>query len=265
LPAAPSDVCCQVVKPSTPDEIVDAVQRAHALRQRPGTDLSPDRAAVGAVITRRQERLTAAIANTPTADAACAALRHTFGSRVPSLFAHSRRVAQTARLLTEALFLPVETADDVAGAALLHDIGKLTLPEGVLHGDLPLGDAEIEALGNHHARTLALLSRAPALSAITAIVEHVQARWDGTGMPWGLAGQHIHLGARIVAIADAVDAARSRQGAPGAPIDVRYTVLARGAGTRLDPDLVRVCLHSLETSGATAAAAMRHKVGYRCS
>jgi HD-GYP domain-containing protein (c-di-GMP phosphodiesterase class II) len=263
LPASPVDVCCQVVKPSSPQEIVDAVQRAYALRQRPANDLRVERAAIAAAIERRQQRLTDTIAHAATADAAFAALRHTFAGRAPALLAHSRRVAQTARQIAEVLFLPTEIAHDVAGAALLHDIGKLTLPEAVLHGDLPLGDAEIEALGNHHARTLDMLSHAPRLAAHAAIVEHAEARWDGTGVPWGLAGQDIHLGARIVAVADAVDAARSREGAQRS--DARLTVLARAAGTRLDPDLVRVCLHTLESAGATAAPSSRIKAGLRCS
>ena len=264
LPASPVDVCCQVVKPSSPEEIVDAVRRAQALRQRPGTDLSVERAALGATIARRQQRLADAMARATSADAAHAALRHTFGGRVPALFAHARRVAQTSRLLAQALFLPAETAEEVAGAALLHDIGKLTLPEAVLHGDMPLGDTEIDALGNHHERTLQLLAGAPSLTSIAAIVEHVQARWDGTGMPWGLAGQHIHMGARIVAVADAVDATRGRSGA-GAPLGARYTALARGAGTRLDPDLVRVCLHTLAASDVAVADTTRRKAGLRCS
>ena len=72
------------------------------------------------------------------------------------------------------------------------------------------------------------------------------------------------LGARIVAVADAVDAARGRGGA-GAPLAARYTALARGAGTRLDPDLVRVCLHTLEASDVAAADTTRRRIGLRCS
>jgi response regulator RpfG family c-di-GMP phosphodiesterase len=242
LPPLPSSVCCHVVKPSAPAEIVAAVQRASAMR-REAEGVAAERHRAFAV---RQQRLGDVIADARTADAAHSALRRTFGSRVPAIFAHARRVAHTAASLADALYVPGPAATHITGAALLHDIGKLVLPASILRGENALEDEDLEALGNHHARTLDLLSRAPALAPIADIVEYAQARWDGTGLPWGLAGQDIPLGARIIAVADAVDAGRSRGSQPLPVIDARYTVLTRGAGTRLDPDLVRVCLHTMD-------------------
>jgi response regulator RpfG family c-di-GMP phosphodiesterase len=197
-------------------------------------------------LTSRQRRLGDVIADAPSAEAAHTALRRTFGRRVPALFAHARRVSHLAAALAEALSVPTALAGQIRDAALVHDIGKLVLPADVLRGDHPLDDDEIEALGNHHARTLDLLDRAPALAPLTSIVAHVEARWDGMGIPWGLAGNHIPIGARIVAVADAADAGRSRSRGTSPAIDARYGVLTRSAGVRLDPDLVRVCLQTLD-------------------
>jgi putative two-component system response regulator len=242
LPILPSSVCCHVVKPSAPEEIIAAVKRASSMR-REAEALAIDRRRM---LATRQQRLGDAIADVRSAETAFTALRHLFGSRVPALFAHSRRVAHTAASLARALLLGPATVGQVRDAALLHDIGKLVLPNDVLRGETALDDIDIEALGNHHERTLDLLHRAPALAAAASIVEHVEARWDGTGLPCGLAGQDIPIGARIVAVADAVDAGRSRSRENAAGIDGRICVLTRGAGARLDPDLVRVCLHTMD-------------------
>jgi cyclic di-GMP phosphodiesterase len=240
LPLLPSSVCCHVVKPSAPAEIVAAVRRASSMRHD-ADSLALERQHT---LAARQQRLGDVIANVPTAEIAHTALRRTFGGRVPAVFAHARRVSHTAKALAEALLLPPVSVGQIRDAALLHDIGKLVLPTDVLRGDSVLEDVDIEALGNHHVRTLDLLNRAPALAPIAGIVEHAEARWDGRGIPWGLSGEDIPIGARIVAVADVADAGRSRN-RDHAGVDARYCVLTRGAGARLDPDLVRVCLHTL--------------------
>ena len=246
LPILPSSVCCHVLKPSAPAEIVAAVRRASSMRQD-ADGLAVERQQT---LAARQRRLGDIIADAPTAEAAHTALRRTFGGRVPALFAHGRRASHTARALAEALLLPPASVRDIRDAALLHDIGKLVLPADVLRGESTLEDIDIEALGNHHARTLDLLNRAPALAPVASIVEHAEARWDGKGIPWGLSGQDIPIGARIVAVADAVDSGRSRNRDRNG-IDARYSVLTRGAGARLDPDLVRVCLHTLDAASCS--------------
>ena len=97
LPASPVDLCCQVVKPSSPEEIVNAVQRASALRQRPGTDLSVERAVLGATIARRQQRLADAMARATTADAAHdGAAAHVRRARAGPVRARSTRGADIA-------------------------------------------------------------------------------------------------------------------------------------------------------------------------
>jgi HD-GYP domain-containing protein (c-di-GMP phosphodiesterase class II) len=166
---------------------------------------------------------------------------------VPALFAHSRRVARVAVALAGELRLSPDMAARIEDAALLHDVGKLSLPEDVLLGDAALSDGALEALLDHHARALQMLAAAPGLAAVADIVEAVHECWDGSGYPRGLSGASISLAARIVAVADVLDAAQTwavhqepvtRQDAQAA--------LVREAGTRLDPDLVRVCLGTME-------------------
>lgn len=211
-------------------------------------------------IERRQARLEAAASldarhralcqlldGVGTAAAAAAALRATFGGRVPALFAHARRVARVAAALASDLRLPADVVARIEDAALLHDIGKLSLPEAVLLGDAAPDDEVLDALLDHHARGLEMLAVAPALAPVADIIESVHECWDGSGYPRGLVGSEIPLAARVVAVADVLDAVQTwavhqepttRHGA--------HAALVREAGTRLDPDLVRVCLHAGE-------------------
>ena len=264
LESLPSGVCCHLRKPSQPAELVAAVKEAASMKQAADASARERRRDLDAIIAKRQQRLGDLMAAAATADAAHDALRATFGSQPPALLSHARRVAQTAAALAEALYLPESESQLIHGAALLHDIGKLTLPEPVLLGHATIGDAELEALGNHHARTLALLIRAPRFNAIAAVVEFVHARWDGTGMPWGVAGDDIPLSARVVAVADAIDSAMTGTRGSIDP-DSRYGVLTRGAGTRLDPDLVRVFLHTIDTNRISPQDDSDHGLGASCS
>ena len=265
LPALPDGVCCHVTKPAASAELVAAVQRATRIRQEAEASSREHQRTVAVAVANRQQLLGEIIAAAPTAEGAFDALRATFPRVMPALFSHARRVAQTADQLANALFMSGPLARVMHGAALLHDIGKLTLPESVLLGEDVAGDAEMDALGNHHARTLALIASAPALAPVGRVVEFVHARWDGAGIPWGLAGEDIPIAARVIALADALDAARN-----GAPLgllapEARYGVLTRGAGTRLDPELVRVYLHAVESPALAATLHSSRHDGAPCS
>ncbi len=121
---------------------------------------------------------------------------------------HTARVARTTRLLALALKLSPDQADLLALAAPLHDIGKIGIPDAVLLKPGKLTDDEFAVMKTHAQVGANMLagSGSPVLQAATQIAQHHHERWDGTGYPHGLRGKRIPLGARIVAVADTLDA-----------------------------------------------------------
>jgi response regulator RpfG family c-di-GMP phosphodiesterase len=245
--ASPAASACIAI-PTSREELLDGIAKAIDKRDAAEAQALSAHLATMTTVELRHEMLRGALAGVQTPSAASVALTAPFGDRLPPLFGHARRVARSAVMLAKALHLPSKVVGQIEGAALLHDIGKLALPEPVLFGDAPVGEAEMEALLDHHARTLDLLGDAPVFAPIRHLVECVHECWDGQGYPNGLAEESIPLGARIVAVADAHDAARmwSLHDEPQSRDDSQRT-LVREAGTRLDPNLVRVFLHAVET------------------
>jgi putative two-component system response regulator len=237
-----------LVRPRGPEELLAAVQRAASWRDHEEARALDTRAAVMATVAARQAAFMRAVGGARTAGEVFAAVRGTFDQGEPALLAHALRVAQGAGALARALHLSRHEVADVAGAALLHDLGKLALPEPVLLGAAPVGDSEMEALLEHQSRTLDLVGDGLAFRGIATLLASVCERWDGSGCPLGLAGSAIPLGARIIAVADAFDAASAACGsdAQAAQHVAGRAALAREAGVRLDPDLARVYLHLVD-------------------
>ncbi|MDT7546637.1 MAG: hypothetical protein QOE99_2747 [Actinomycetota bacterium] len=157
---------------------------------------------------------------------------------------HSERVRAFTDLLTAELGLDEDARVRVRWAALVHDIGKLTVPGGVLNGGRDLSEDDWAALRRHPDEGQRLAAGlVPWLGEWgRAIAEHHE-RWDGSGYPLGLAGAQIGYGARIVTVADAFDtmtSARSYSKARSAA--AAREELARCAGSHFDPQVVRAFL-----------------------
>jgi HD-GYP domain-containing protein (c-di-GMP phosphodiesterase class II) len=151
---------------------------------------------------------------------------------------HSRRVAHLSRLLALAHGLPAEQAQRVHIAGLVHDVGKIGVPEAVLTKSGRLTDEEFNAIKLHPEIGHRILKDLPALADVLPGVLHHHERFDGRGYPHALAGRDIPLMARIIALADTFDAMSSTRSYRAAMDRPRVLAeIARCAGAQFDPDL----------------------------
>jgi putative nucleotidyltransferase with HDIG domain len=161
-------------------------------------------------------------------------------ARSPDTHDHAERVADRAGAIARALDLSPDDVDIVRRAALLHDIGKIAVPERLLASTVPLTDEELAALRSHVTIGRDVLSAVPTLAPVAPVVAATHERFDGTGYPAGSHGDTIPLAARIIAVADAFDALTSARSYHD-PVshDDANAELVRCAGTHFDPDVVR--------------------------
>ena len=161
--------------------------------------------------------------------------------REPDLHEHLHGVANLAREVARAFGLPAEELDTIVRAAELHDVGKVAIPNAILHKPARLDPAERRIIERHSEVGERILAVAPALRPVARLVRASHERWDGTGYPDGLAGEEIPLGARVVAVCDAFDAMTTdRPYQAGIDADSALEELVRNAGTQFDPAVVAV-------------------------
>jgi HD-GYP domain-containing protein (c-di-GMP phosphodiesterase class II) len=135
---------------------------------------------------------------------------------------------------------PELAADPVIGYGfLLHDVGKVGVPEAVLCKPAPLDAHEWSLMRGHPALGAALIAGVPSLDRAVPILRHHHERWDGAGYPDGLAGEDIPLAARIFAVVDSFDAMTSERPYRRAmPVATALAQLRDVAGSQLDPRMV---------------------------
>lgn len=169
----------------------------------------------------------------------CDALLRVLDERTPELHDHSREVALVAEGIAQRLGLAPDAVAEVRRAAELHDVGKLALPDLLLHSSAPLTAEERSRVEQHSLVGERILAAAPSLRAAARVVRATHERWDGDGYPDGLTGEEIPLGARIVAVADAYDAMTTLR-PHQAPVPRREALgeLQRCAGAQFDPRVV---------------------------
>jgi len=156
---------------------------------------------------------------------------------------HQERVVMFAMLLGAELGLSAGEIDVLRQAAVLHDIGKIGVPEQILRKPEHLISEEFDIIRQHPVIGAEIISPVRFLSEVVQIVLHHHERFDGTGYPDGLKGAEIPLGARILAVADAVDAMLSdRPYARARTVAEVREELRRCSGTQFDPQLVKIAL-----------------------
>ncbi len=180
--------------------------------------------------------------------------------REPDLERHLDGVARLAAAFGKALTLDAEEQDVVVRASELHDIGKIAIPDEVLHKGDELTPEEWELMRKHTLIGERVLDAAPALGPVASVVRSTHERWDGDGYPDGLFGGDIPLGARIIFICDAYNAmTEGRPYRPPLGREQALEELRRGAGSQFDPELVRTFVEkvvpALDRSSRSVAAA----------
>lgn len=126
-------------------------------------------------------------------------------SRENSASRHARTVQRVSRVVASRMGLSADEVNVVAGAAIVHDIGKIAIPERILNKPAPLTNAEFATMKRHPVIGAEILATSAVFHDELPLVRHHHERVDGRGYPDGLFGEGIPIGARILAVADALD------------------------------------------------------------
>ena len=160
---------------------------------------------------------------------------------------HSRRVTNSTLRTAAALNIYGEELEQIRRGALLHDIGKMGVPDEILHKAGGLNEEEREIINRHPENAYKLLSPIPFLKKALEIPYSHHEKWDGSGYPQGLRGDEIPLSARIFAVADVWDAVRTDRSYNQAwSREKAIAYLTEQSGRHFDPKIVDVFLELVE-------------------
>jgi cyclic di-GMP phosphodiesterase len=196
---------------------------------------------------RSAMRLQRAMTNLERATQIVAALANAVEAKDAGLVHHCRWLAHHAARVGVQVGLRGEELEAVAYGALLHDVGKIGVPEHLLRKEGPLNEEEWSVMRRHPEIGERICRPLRSSTSFVPIIRHHHEQFNGSGYPDGLSGEDIPLGARIVAIADAYEA--MVHGRPYQPAQAHGRVAAelkRLRGRQFDPDLVPVFLDELE-------------------
>jgi diguanylate cyclase (GGDEF)-like protein/putative nucleotidyltransferase with HDIG domain len=236
---------------STPEELVYRADMAMYLAKSSGKDRVAD-----------WGDLISASANTSPVDSPGSRLRQpgiitslcvALEAKDPSTRAHAERCARYSTELGAELGLVQQEIADLKLAALLHDIGKMVLPDHILQKPGPLSQEEMDLIRHHPLHGASMLSQVSVASGAVPSIHHHHEHFDGSGYPDGLAGDAIPIGARVLAVTDAFDAMTSDR-PYGAAVSVEDAVaeLIRCGGSQFDEVVVEAFVRVLESEPGTS-------------
>jgi HD-GYP domain-containing protein (c-di-GMP phosphodiesterase class II) len=168
--------------------------------------------------------------------------------------AHAERVTELALRLAARVAPELATDPELEFGFLLHDLGKIGVPDAVVLKPGPLDPDELELMRRHVDLGERIVARIPYLGGLArqVIAAHHE-RWDGKGYPRGLAGEGIPLPARIFAVVDSFDAmTNDRPYRQALPVEEAVAEIRSGAGTQFDPEVVRAFVSLVEQVDAAA-------------
>src|SRR3954470_24476203 len=152
---------------------------------------------------------------------------------------HAERVAAYGMEIARVLDAPFSDDPEVEFGFLLHDVGKVAVPDSILFKPEPLTPEERTLMERHPLVGWEILREIDFLGEAKLVVRHHHERWDGTGYPDGLAGELIPLAARVFAVADVLDALTTvRPYRPPSPLAEARTMIDDSSGTHFDPEVV---------------------------
>jgi len=161
---------------------------------------------------------------------------------------HSQRVTALTLRIAGKMGIQIDEMPHISRGALLHDIGKMGIPDSILFKPGPLSEDEWVVMRKHPTYSYNLLSPVSYLQPALDIPHYHHERWDGSGYPQGLKGEEIPLAARIFAIVDIWDALHSDRPYRGPmPTDQVIDIIKSSSGSHLDPNVVDVFLKMVES------------------
>lgn len=167
------------------------------------------------------------------------ALAHAIEAKDTYTINHCEKITGRAVALAQAMRLPRQDVENIRLASILHDVGKIGIPDAVLNKPSKLNDEEYEIIKQHAQIGARIVQSVGALQGVVPIVRHHQERFDGRGYPAGLAGADIPVGARIIAAVDAYGAmTEDRVYRKALGHEEALAELKRYAGTQFDPHVV---------------------------
>ena len=178
-------------------------------------------------------------------------LANALEAKDPYTRGHSERVGAWGRRIATALGLPADEVETITQAGLLHDIGKIGVPESLLRKRAGLTQDEWALMRQHPIIGAQIVAPFEFFEGGALVIRHHHERWDGRGYPDGLVGTAIPLGARVVAVADVFDALTSdRPYRAALSRDAALAYLAAEAGHTLDDAVVAALLGLVRADGA---------------
>lgn len=186
---------------------------------------------------------------------------------------HVRNTATYARIIMnqmrrEGIYADVLTNEFISNvyqSAPLHDVGKIAVSDAILNKPGRLTEEEFQIMKNHTLAGQEILEKAKSAVSESSYLDEAQRlaayhheKWNGTGYPYGLAGEDIPLSARIMAVADVFDALVSKRSyKEGFPVEKAFAIIEEGIGTHFDPQVARAFLHAQDKARAVAEEAKR--------
>ncbi len=178
----------------------------------------------------------------------------------PYVMGHSRQVTLFAVQIAQRMGLNDAQIELIRKGSLLHDVGKLRIPDTILSKPARLTNHEYEIIKKHPEAGASLLSRSPSLTNLIPIVKHHHEFYDGRGYPGGLKGNEIPIEARIVSVADAIEAmGADRPYRKALDVTAIIAELQHCSGTQFDPRIIQVAVKLLEGEGEKLLVRSRQK------
>jgi PAS domain S-box-containing protein len=177
------------------------------------------------------------------------ALAATVEARDPYTAGHQQRVSQLSTTIATKIGLDTDTVTGIGIAAQIHDMGKIAIPAELLMHPGPLHAAEFELIKDHPRVGREIIAGISFPWPVAEMVYEHHERFDGSGYPRGLKGDEISMGARVIAVADVLEAMAShRPYRPALGLDAAMRRLEEGRGSEFDPPVVDACLDLFKTA-----------------